>query len=295
MALTAKDKQDIKNIFTDLIATSLADISFRIGQAYEVERGRPHGKAYAEDVVGPFHLITGYTVTANSPAAGQIAWADVTMVYNGVSYAIPNGSTTAGMKYVWWDLAAPASFKQSATVPNLTPGSTVVFYNDGGTPREALSGGVSFAVGASVVGNTELGDNLDASKIGTGTLGSGAKVGNANLNTGIDPSKLTGTGTVPTAAVPALDGSKITSGTLGSAVKVANVNLNTGIDPTKLTGTGTVPTAAVPNLDAAKITSGTLPTAVGVQVNSLPSIPGSKLADGAVTPSKMTLLSHFLV
>lgn len=78
-----------------------------------------------------------FTVTANSPSAGHIAWAGVHLVYNGVDYAIANGSTN--QKFVFWRLATPGVFQTSNTHPSLTKDDAIVFLNKSGVPISVLT------------------------------------------------------------------------------------------------------------------------------------------------------------
>jgi hypothetical protein len=73
----------------------------------------------------------------------------------------------------------------------------------------------------------------------------------------VNPSALTGSGTVPLAALSGLTTSQLSASAGIVAGQIASVN------PSALTGSGTVPTAGIPNLAASKITSGQLAAAQG--------------------------------
>lgn len=137
----ALDKK-IENLLKDRLDHYLEDLSFRIGQAYElVDRvgGGAKGTVYAEDLnIKDRVFLTGYTVTNNSPTAGSIAWADLHVVYNGVDHTITNGNTA--LQYVYFTPAAtPTTLKTSATKPVLADGDVLLFVNEGGVARNMLS------------------------------------------------------------------------------------------------------------------------------------------------------------
>lgn len=140
---TALDKR-IENILHDKLAHFLTDIDFRISQANAiVDRGTTagarEGKVYAEDLnlIGR-HFLTGYTITANTPAAGSIAWANLHVVYNGVDTTLTDGNTA--LKYAWWSpTTTPTVVQVSNTKPVLAAGEVLLFVNTGGTPKVMLS------------------------------------------------------------------------------------------------------------------------------------------------------------
>lgn len=132
----------IENVLHDKLSHFLDDISFRIGQAYELaERagGTGRGSVFAEDLnIKDRVFLTGYTVTNNNPSAGSIAWADLHVVYNGVDYAITNGNTA--LKYIYFTASAtPTTLKFTATKPVLADGDVLLFVNEGGVARNMLS------------------------------------------------------------------------------------------------------------------------------------------------------------
>jgi hypothetical protein len=148
--------QLIRNILHEEFAAHLADVSWRIEQARNMEGRREltdvsTGQVYAEDMNLAVHMLTGYTLTPNSPTAGNFSWADLNVVYKGTDHSITNGATTSGMKYVWWDPTTPTALKQSATIPTLPVDGAILFYNNNGTPVEALKGGMTVAAAPGIV------------------------------------------------------------------------------------------------------------------------------------------------
>lgn len=78
-----------------------------------------------------------YTVTANTPSAGSIAWTGLHVVLGDNDYTIADGNTA--LKYLWWDDAvATTSLQTSDTLPVLTGNAQLIFVNNGGTPIVAV-------------------------------------------------------------------------------------------------------------------------------------------------------------
>ena len=122
--------------------------------------------------------------------------------------------------------------------------------------------------------------SLDASKLTTGTLGTG-------LIPSLDGSKI-GSGTIAANFIAALDAAKIATGTFLS-------NLIPSLDASKVT-TGTFGNALIASgLDAAKLTTGTLPIAriaSGAVTNTYlgSDIDGSKIGAGSVAAARVAAL-----
>jgi hypothetical protein len=146
--LDARIESTVTRVIKEQFDHYLEDISFRIKQAYDVldrqamasgSSATINGKVYAEDLnlLGR-HMITGYTITANTPAVGSIAWADLKMVYNGQETAITNGNTAN--TYAWWSsTTTPTVLQTSNAKPTLATGDVLLFLNKGGTPTVMLS------------------------------------------------------------------------------------------------------------------------------------------------------------
>ena len=203
----------IENILHDKLAHFLTDIDFRIKQAYEVV-GRAangavvQGKVYAEDLnlIGR-HLITGYTVTNDSPAVGSIAWSDLHMVYNGTNYDIAAGNTA--LKYAWWSsTTTPLALQTSNTKPVLVAGEVLLFMNAAGKAKIMLSdtnssmpqllsdGAVDTGsiLANAVTGTQILGNAITANKIADNAISrAGMLTGNVVTNSAVAPNAITGT------------------------------------------------------------------------------------------------------
>lgn len=133
----------------------LQDVEFRVKQAYDVQNRTTvmsGDKVYAEDLDIGLHQITGYTMTANSPAAGSIAWTAVHIVFGGVDYTCADGNTAN--RYVWFvkpGSGTAATLQSGNTKPTLGPNDCLVFVNNAGTPVNALTASIPAAVGDGAV------------------------------------------------------------------------------------------------------------------------------------------------
>lgn len=223
----------IENVLKDRLDHYLEDLSFRIGQAYELlDRvgGGSKGTVFAEDLhIKDRAFMTGYTVTNNSPTAGSIAWADLHVVYNGVDHAITNGNTA--LQYVYFTPnATPTTLKTSATKPVLADGDVLLFVNESGVARNMLSdtnASLPRIVATNAIDTDAIADGaVQADQIlngavGAGKLGTGA-INNANLFSG---KVVNGTnmvdGTVNTLqlANSAVDSNKLGAGAINSTTK----------------------------------------------------------------------------
>lgn len=140
---------------------AVADIERRLAQAREIERavfeGAPRQTVHTEDLNIGKHMVDGYTLTANSPANGSIAWASLHIVLLGVDYTIADGNTAN--KYAWFikpGSGTTATLQTGNTLPALGPNDALIFVNNAGTPISVLESSVSYAVGPGVIGNAQL-------------------------------------------------------------------------------------------------------------------------------------------
>lgn len=152
------------NAFRALIheemAAYVADAERRLAQAREIENaiitGAPR-QVHAEDLNIGKHLVDGYNLTANSPVAGSIAWANLHIVYLGVDYTITDGNTA--LKYAWFvkpGSGTSATLSTSNTLPTLGANDALIFINNSGTPISVLESSVVYAVGPGAIGNAQL-------------------------------------------------------------------------------------------------------------------------------------------
>lgn len=143
------------------MGAAVADIERRLAQAREIEQANATGisrqSIHAEDLNLGFAMIDGYTLTANSPGVGSIAWASLHVVLLGIDYTIEDGNTA--LKYAWFvkpSTGTAATLLTSNTLPTLTANDALIFINNAGTPISVLESSVVYAVGAGVIGNAQL-------------------------------------------------------------------------------------------------------------------------------------------
>lgn len=119
-------------------------------------------------------------LTANSPGAGQIAWASFSISFSGCQFSFAAGSTAD--KFVWWifpTASVPGTsytgvLATGAVLPTtLTSDDLVLFVNRAGTPINVQSANVvdgSLVVTESIVGDAIQVNTLDAGRIKAGTI-----------------------------------------------------------------------------------------------------------------------------
>lgn len=143
---------------------AVADIEFRLRQQYEIAHranGGSMDQVYVEDINDSKHRITGYTLTANSPANGSIAWASLHIVFLGVDWTIADANTA--LKYAYFvkpGTGNTATLQTSNTQPTLGPNDALIFVNNvvGGlsTPISVLETSIPPAVGLNTVGTGQI-------------------------------------------------------------------------------------------------------------------------------------------
>jgi hypothetical protein len=312
--MTDELQNKIETILQDRFAHILEDISFRISQVYELldrvgATGVPQGKVYAEDLNIPGrHFITGYTVTANSPGAGQIAWTDLHMVYNGADTTITNASTAN--KYAWWSpTTTPAVLQTANTKPNLATGEVLLFLNNAGTPTVMLSDTNSSLPKALADGTVDSG-SIIANAVGSAAIADGsvlqnaiaqnAILGNKIANGAVNRANIFTAGAVDQAAigVGAIIGNKIADGAINRSNALANNIIGTSIlQPGAVDANILGPNAvtAVKIADNAVNRTTMLATNVvstaAIQPNAVTS---AEILQGSVTSSKLSILRHIL-
>lgn len=111
------------------------------------------------------------TVTNNSPTAGSIAWSDLNIQYNGVSYAIANGYTA--LPFAYWTPSLPNNLVVSAEYPELHASDCLVFLNKSGiavtVPTSTVLEG-DLIVPGSVMAVALAANTITGDKIAAGTI-----------------------------------------------------------------------------------------------------------------------------
>lgn len=265
----------IENVLKDRLDHYLEDLSFRIGQAYElIDRvggsGAGKGKVYAEDLnIKDRVFLTGYTVTNNSPAAGSIAWADLHVVYNGVDYTITNGSTA--LQYVYFKApgtGTSTALQTSATKPVLADGDVLLFINEGGVARNMLSdtnASLPRVVATNAVDNDAIAPSaVDSTSIKDGAVAAGKIGAGAINNSNLFSGKIVGSGQIVDKAV--------TSTQLGDSA-VGATQLAAGAINNSNKFSGKV-------IAGANMVDGT--------------VGGTQLGSGAVSAAKLNIMRHVM-
>lgn len=292
----------VREVLHDELGHVLEDVSYRVSQAYEVaaRTGQGRGHVFAEDlrVPGRFTLLTGYTVTPNSPAAGQIAWADCHMIYDGTDYTITNGNTAN--KYVWWSpVTTPTVFQSANTKPTLAAGEVLVFMNLAGTPKVMLSdtntslpgvvadGAIdSAAIIANAVGSTQIADGA----VGAPQLGANA-VTAGKINTGAISS-------AAAFASGVVDGTAIAASAVGATQLGANAVTSAKLADGAVVRSGQMTAnvvTATQVADGAVNRSGQLGAdVVGTTQIAASAVTATEIANGAVAAAKLDILRHVL-
>jgi hypothetical protein len=296
-------EQRIENIIHDKFAHMLADVDWRIQQAYSVaERagggGRGNGQIYAEDLnLTGRHMLTGYTTTNNSPTAGSIAWANVHMVYQGTDTIITDGNTANA--YVWWDPATPAVLASNNTKPVLTVGQVLLFQNVGGTAKVLLSDTNAsmpnvIATG-SIIGTDINGKQINTAQlvnnaVDSNILNNGAVIAGKIANSAINsPSLFTGT---PVDSTVLATGAVVAGKIANSAINSPSLFTGTPVDSTVLANNavvaGKVASGAINNSN--QFGSGVVDTAA-IKDGAVGAL---EIASSAVTTPKLNIMRHIL-
>jgi hypothetical protein len=255
-------REQIRQVVLEEAHHVLKDVEWRHAQVLERERvleGRlpwMRRKVTAEDFNTSQHILTGYTITNNSPIAGSVAWASLHIVYNGTDNVITDGNTA--LKYGYWQLASPTTMQTSNTKPTLGKDDLLVFVNTGGT-----------AVITALDSNQSLPVLVANAAIDSTALATGAVTTTAIANNAVGTTQLAN-GAVTTTQISATAG--ITGTQLSSTA---------GITGTQIAST----TVTSTNLAAGAV--GTTQLATG-------SVTSTILGAGAVTAVKLSTLQHVL-
>lgn len=229
----------------------LDDAEFRVAQAYEVERRTragetvgTGGQVFAEDITVLRHQVTGYTVTANSPGAGSIAWSSLHIVYNGTDNAITDGNTN--LKYAWFDPAVSSTVLQTSnTKPDLStkPTAALIFVNNSGTPLDVINSSVTNVLADGAVD----GGALQAGAVGSTALASNAVIAGKIASGAINNSNQIAAGMVDSNALGAnaVISGKIATGAISSSTLFTSGVVNNAAIGTGAVAAGNVATGAI--------------------------------------------------
>lgn len=305
------DEARLREIVVKEAGHFLEDIEWRYKQTRDMlnELSAPAApgvfrKVTAEDFNVLQHQLTGYTVTDNMNASGvatpgSIRWQQLHIVYAGVDYTIADGASSLRYhSFVKPASGTTASLVSSDTKPTLGKDDLLVFINNAGVATVPAQGQGSLptAVADGTVDNGALADNavsgtkIANSGIGAGKLGTGA----------ISASTMFGSKVVATAAVAdnAIQSAQLNAG----AVTAGKIGVG-GVSASNQLATKVVDTAAIADtavgsgqLATGAVTAGKIGTSAINNSNLFTAgvVNDTAVATGAVTPTKLNVLSHTL-
>jgi hypothetical protein len=105
-------------------------------------------------------IVVGMTLTNNNPSAGNISWSACTVYYNGTTYPISAGNTTAtSQNSIYWTVGGTTLTPTAAFAPG--PNIFLIATNTGGTAdtawnKQAANSIVAGNIAAGAVGSTAI-------------------------------------------------------------------------------------------------------------------------------------------
>lgn len=258
-----KDELDVRieaiveRVLAEKLGHLLDDVSWRLKHFYELADKIP-----AEGLNLQQHLLTGYTLTNNSPSPGYIAWTDLHVVYQGQDFGPFSGDTN--LRYTWFDYDnATSKIQSSDTKPTLEKDDVLLFINDNGIGT--VVPGSSQVHGAAIKGGTVDSGEIKDSAIIASKILDGAVTNTKIANNAVDANKL---------ANNAVTASKIAN----NAVTTDKIQ-NGAVSGLKIAGGAVDDTHIAQNaVNAAHIADA--------------AVVAQKLAAGAVSADKLNLLMH---
>jgi predicted phage tail protein len=205
-------------------STSFATASAMPGsiQASDIEN-------FVVDITNQYHstiALQNDAWTNNSPTSLAIAWNSHKIYYQGASYTIVAGSTTA--KYLYWDVAQPTVYQSATTHPALTDTQFMIATNVNGAHDLAWNAMANALIGSAWIADAAITnakiDTMTAEKLRAGTItaqditiagGASGMLRSDNYVAGQTGWKIDGTGTLY--AMNAVIKGGITVGTPGSS------------------------------------------------------------------------------
>lgn len=277
----------------------LKDVSWRMRQLYGKDSGIP-----AEGLNLATHILTGYTISANTPTSGSIAWSDLHVVYKGTDYGPFAGNTA--LTYVWFDEDHPSQkIQMSNTKPTLGPDDAILFVNNGGTPVEVLKSqlqhgallidgtvNTSEIADSAIVANKILNGAISESKLGSNAvtaakIASGAVENSKLANNAVDANKLANGAVTETK----IDSNAVTSGKIATGAVESTKLADSAVTDAKLANNA-VTTSKIANsaVDSNKLAN----SAVTAGKIADGAVGGAKITPGGIDTTKLNLFSHLL-
>lgn len=295
-------ERTVERVLSDRLGHVLDDVGWRIGQMLDMAGGR--GQVLAENLNLQQHMLTGYTLTNNSPSAGYIAWADLRIVYQGTEYGPFAGNTN--LQYTWFDFDhATQKIQSSATKPTLAKEDTLLFINDAGTGT--VVPGNTMQHGAAILSGSVKTGELAAGAVTETILGSGA-VSTTKLATGAVTDTILAANAVTSGkiATDAVTATHIAGGAVGSteiaSSAVGETQLASGAVTSTKIGSGAVTSTAIAGgavgttqlansaVDGTKLAT----DAVGSAHIATGAVGSTEVASGAISTTKLNILQHMI-
>lgn len=296
--MTTDIRATIREVLEEELHELLRDVSWRMRQLYD------HGQVPAEGLNLTSHMLTGYTVTSNSPSAGHIAWSDVNVVYQGTAYGPFSGDTDD--KYVWFDEDHHTNkIQTSNTKPMLGPADAILFVNNDGQVVEVLKS--QLVAGSLIIDGTvnsaELADAaVTGAKILNGAVGStkiqdDAVVTSKLSDDAVSSSKLQ-SNSVTTTKIEnsAVSSTKIQNNAVGSSKISSNAVTESKIDDNAVSG-GKIQNNAVGSskLQNSSVTNAKLANdSVDSSKIQAGAVGDSQVQAGSLNAGKLNLLQHLI-
>lgn len=240
------------------------------------------------------HAVTGATFTSNSPGAGSVAWTAHTIQWNGNSYSISAGNTSAAV--IWFDRSTSTTALQGSTrsafeaAYNADDGDMLLASNTSGTYEIIYN--ATLVSGGMIRTGAIVADHIAASAVTAGKIAVGAIIAGdgAIANLAIDTAQIQNSAiTNAKIGLLAVDSAKIADAAIVEA-KIADLNVTTGKFANLSVTTGKIALLAITTalindlaVTTAKIADANITTAKIASAN----ITTALIADANVTTAKI--------
>lgn len=175
-----------------------------------------------------------YTIKHNTPQAGCIQWAELSIQYEGQTHAITDGYTNS--IYAYWTPKYPNNLVVTNEYPTLTADDCLVFLNKSGTAL--VVPGATGLDGGLIVPGTILADALAANSVTADAIAAGSVTANAiaaySISSNLIAANAIGTAKLAAGAVTA---DKIVSDAITADKIAANAVTSTKIASNAITAT----------------------------------------------------------
>ncbi len=196
-------------------------------------------------------ILSGDVWTNDTPDGNSVSWNAHTIVYNGASYPITAGNTSAA--YIYW-VIGNTTYSTSATHPVLGTTGFMIAINTAGVHTLVWNSSANMVIGTAFIANLAVTNakinDLSASKLTAGTIDA-----SVITVTNLSASNLT-VGTLPVARIGA---TSIEAAKLGTTVISGGKIITSLLTASNIqTGTLNAAVVTVDNLTATMVEAGTL-------------------------------------